>query len=103
MHLSAEVADSKAELKGFIIYLTPNANSEANASNFAKGPFVNIAVATLPTSDAAVKNYKVNLAPEVKNTVIVYKSKRVVAKFVNLKADKAGLAELSAAIEKAEQ
>jgi hypothetical protein len=42
-----------------------------------------------------------NLAPEVKNTVFVYRNKRVTAKFVNLKADEKGLAELTKAIEEA--
>lgn len=46
-----------------------------------------------------MQRYKVNLDPEVKNTIIVYRNKKVTAKFVNLKADEKGLSELKAALE----
>lgn len=101
--LSAEVKDSKSELKGFIINLTMCAGCEAKAEHMAKKTtFDNIAIAKLATTNEAVKNYKVNTAAEVKNTVFVYRNKKVVAKFVNLKADKEGIADLQAAIAKAE-
>jgi hypothetical protein len=52
----------------------------------------------LDPTNAGTKLYKVNAAPEVKNTVFVYVKKKVVAKFVNLEANEAGLAELNKAI-----
>ena len=67
----------------------------------AKAKFDNIAMAYLPTKDKAIQNYKVNVDAAVKNTVFVYRDRKVVAKFVNLKADKAGLSDLHAAIAKA--
>jgi protocatechuate 3,4-dioxygenase beta subunit len=101
--LSAEVADSKADLKAFIINLAPNESAEHSATKMATGAPANIGFAMLPSTDQAVKNYKVNTSNDVKNTVFVYRNKKVVAKFVNLKADKAGLGQLVAAIDRAEQ
>lgn len=104
--VSGSVAKSKADLKGFVINLTMCEKCEtkvdALATKAEKNKMDNIAVTKLSVSDEAIKNYKVNTDAEVKNTVFVYKNRKVVAKFVNLKADEKGLGELKAAIAKAE-
>jgi len=100
--LSAEVGASKVDLKAFVIKLSScDACVTSTKDLAAKGKFENIAMAYLPNKDTAVKNYKVNTDASVKNTVFVYRDRKVVAKFVNLKADKAGLGDLHAAIAKA--
>ena len=92
----------KSEFKGFLINLTYCGDCEDKAKKTVKNfKYDNIAFATLASNDGAVKRYKVNTSKEVTNTIFVYKDKKVVAKFVNLKADKYGLKKLNAAIEKA--
>ena len=94
--------NKKSEFKGFLINLTYCGDCVDKANKTVKNfKYDNIAFATLASNDGAVKRYKVNTAKEVKNTIFVYKDKKVVAKFVNLKADKYGLAKLNAAIAKA--
>lgn len=66
--------------------------AEKNSAN-------DIALAYLSKDNEAVSAYKVNLDAEIKNTVILYRNKKVTAKFVNLKSDEKGLAELKAAID----
>lgn len=98
-NLSALVDSSEAELKGFVINLTKCEACVDSAKEMGKSAKMkNIGIAYLPITDEAVKNYKVNTSADVKNTVFVYKNRKVVAKFVNLKADKEGLGELNAAI-----
>jgi len=98
--LSANVAANKAaELKGFMIMLTMCAGCEGKAAKFAENAKIdNLGIATLGFENEAVKNYKVSLDKEVKNTVFVYKNKKVAAKFVNLTDSKEDLAKLEAAI-----
>jgi protocatechuate 3,4-dioxygenase, beta subunit len=61
-----------------------------------------VALVTVPSASDAktAKLYKINPDASVENTVLVYANRKVVAKFVNLKGDKAGLAQLVAAMEK---
>lgn len=93
--------NKKAEFKGFLINLTFCDDCVDKAEKTAKHfKYDNISFATLASSDKAVKSYKINTSKEVTNTIFVYKNKKVVAKFVNLKADKYGLAKLEAAIAK---
>lgn len=102
--LNGEVADSKAEFKAFVINLVSTPDCEQAAKDMAaKLPYQNIAITILPADNSAVKNYKVNVSPEVKNTVFVYRNKKVVAKFVNFQATDKGVEELRAAIARAEQ
>ncbi len=92
-------AHKDKELKAFVVMLTMCQGCEAKAKSVGeKTEHKNIGIAYLPNNDAAVKNYKINVSSEVKNTVMVYKNKRVAATFVNLKADKEGLEKLHAAI-----
>jgi protocatechuate 3,4-dioxygenase beta subunit len=98
--LSANVeAHKAAELKGFMIMLTMCQACEGKAGKFAEAAKIeNLGIATLSTGDKAVQNYKVSTEKDVKNTVFVYKNKKVVAKFVNLTDSKDDLAKLEAAI-----
>ena len=92
----------ESEFKGFLINLTMCDGCVNKAKAMAKDTaYTNIGIATLSMEDKAVARYKVNTSNEVKNTVIVYKDKKVVSKFVNLKLDKYGLKKLNAAIKKA--
>ncbi|MDK3158862.1 hypothetical protein QPK87_20100 [Kamptonema cortianum] len=98
--LSARVANSKAELKGFVINLTRcDACVKATDTIAEMVKSKNIGIAHLSSQDEAVTNYKVSTEADVKNTVFVYKNRKVAAKFVNLKADAAGLKALNAAID----
>ena len=100
-NLSDQVASSKTELKAFMINLSScDACIDGTKTMAGKAGLKNIAMAYLPKTDEAVSAYKVNTESTVKNTVFVYKNKKVVAKFVNLKADKAGLKSLNDAIAK---
>ena len=98
--LSANVDTHKdVEFKGFLIMLTMCPDCEAKAAKFAEGAKIeNIGIATLATTNRAIKAYRVNTADEVKNTIIVYRNKRVTAKFVNLTDSKEDLDKLEAAI-----
>ena len=94
--------NKKSEFKGFLINLTFCDDCVDKAHRTAKNlKYDNIGFATLASKDGAVKRYKVNTSKEVTNTVFIYKDKKVVAKFVNLKLDKDGLKKLNAAIAKA--
>ncbi len=102
----AQVLDKKMaaddQFKGFVIFLTAD---EANvgrtlAADAKKANLERVSLATLAKTSEYVKNYKMSLAPEVKNTILVYKDKKVATKFVNLKADEQGLASLRAAVNK---
>jgi hypothetical protein len=101
--LNDSVKEMKAsELKAFVIFLVDKEKAgelEAMLPKLAERIGVyDIALATLPKDNNAVGNYKVNVSGDVKNTVFVYRDKKVVAKYVNLKADEKGLAALSGSI-----
>jgi hypothetical protein len=95
-------AKSDAEFKAFVMVLTDKPEETARAlKEVADGKgFKEVGLAYLKRSDQAVKNYKVSLSEEVKNTIFVYRNKQVSEKFVNLKADEKGLESLNASIAK---
>ena len=97
-----EKADKR--FRPFVIVVSEKDKLDATAKELTelteKAKIEEVGVAYLPSDSRAVKQYTVNLVPEVKNTVIVYRRKRVTDKFVNLKADEKGLASLSEAIGK---
>lgn len=99
---AAVKTNKKAEFKAFLIVLTEKEKSEKVSEKLqalAKANALNdIGIAYLDKENEAVKNYKVNCAADVKNTVFVYKNMKVQEKFVNLKADEKGLASLNEAI-----
>ncbi len=98
----SEAKYSKSEFQGFMIMLTRCDACVEKANVFSKeAKAAKIGIATLAVTDAAIKNYKVNLDKEMLNTIFVYKDKKVVEKFVNLTNSKEDIAKLEAAIAKA--
>ncbi len=97
---------TKPALKAFVVFVQPSDSETSDSKAFAKklsdvaesNHFENVALAYVPSGDAAVKGYRINLDTQVQNTVFVYKNRKVMAKFVNLKADDKGLANLNAAV-----
>lgn len=105
----AKVLNNRSEwqgqgLKSFVIFVSDPAKTAQTAkwieSIASKTGYSKVAMAYLPKNSEFVADYKINTSPEVKNTVFVYKNRTVQAKFVNLKADANGLAELNKAIDK---
>ncbi len=98
--LDKRVKSSKAELKAFVIVLdTGQGKSQAvKLTAAAKSPSVGIAY--IKYGEAGSDEYKINTSKEVKNTVFVYKNIRLVEKYVNFKADEAGMKKLAAAVDK---
>ena len=97
----AVLANKERELKAFFIFVNDKGKENETPLTImaTKAKAGDVALAYLPTADEAVDAYKVNLAPEVKNTVMLYRNRRVTGKLVNLKMDEAGKAELAKAIE----
>lgn len=99
--LDAKVAASKHEFKAFVVNLSMCSKCiDATKTMASKTKLKNVGITYIDKGSDAVEAYKINTASDVKNTVFVYKNRKVVAKFVNLKADKEGLKALNAAIEK---
>ncbi|MFI5385455.1 MAG: hypothetical protein ACHQ50_04965 [Fimbriimonadales bacterium] len=98
----AILVNKNARFMAFVIFVTDGGKliEPLLTSIEARTGAHNIALAYLGTKNYGVSDYKVNLAPEVKNTIMVYRDKRIVAKEVNLLADDKGLATLKADIAK---
>jgi hypothetical protein len=104
----AKVLDeaSKASAKGFRGFIVNVAfcdgcvsKLDKVAAKMAEAKIEGTALAYVRGTNEAINSYKINIVDsEVKNTVLVYSGKKVTAKFVNLKADEAGLAALKTAI-----
>ena len=96
------ISKKGAKLKTFVIFLTDPSKTKETAKMIegvaAKTQFNDVCMAYLPKNNEAVGAYKVSTDASVKNTVFVYRDRTVQSKFVNLKADKAGLGELQSAI-----
>lgn len=88
------------ELKAFFIFADDNGKAlSPKLTKLADETKAHdVALAYIGRDDYSVGAYKINLVPEMKNTVLLYRNKRVTNKFVNLKADEKGLAELKSAI-----
>jgi hypothetical protein len=101
---AAMAANKSSQLKTFVIVLVDKAQVNETKKTLEdiaeKNALDKVGLAYLEKSDEAVTDYKVNVAPEVKSTIFVYKDLTVKSKFVNLKTDKEGLGELNAAIGK---
>lgn len=102
---AAMKTNSKAEFKALMVFIGDGAKAEkAKADGLAlikKENLTGISMATISPKDEAVKNYKINVASDVKNTVFVYRNWKVQDKMVNLSANAEGLKELDGAIAKA--
>ncbi len=105
----AKVLNDRSQWKGtglkpFIIFVSDPAKTSQTAKWIAefssKTNINNVAMAYLPKNSEYVGDYKINTSAEVKNTIFVYKNRTVQEKFVNLKADATGIANLNKAIDK---
>jgi protocatechuate 3,4-dioxygenase beta subunit len=98
----SETKYAKSEFQGFMIMLTRCQACVDKANTFVgEAKTKGIGIATLDVNNEAVKNYKVNTAKEMTNTIFIYKDKKVVEKFVNWTNSKEDIAKLEAAIAKA--
>ncbi len=88
--LSTQVTSSKTDLKAFVIKVATCAMCEGKTNEWgaaaeAKG-LGNISIAHIAKADSALTNYKINAGADVKNTILLYKDRKIAAKFVNLDA-----------------
>lgn len=103
-HLSDAVkANTGFEFKAFVICMptatqTGKAFAETLQKLAAEKGIENVGIAYVERGNEAIGIYKMNTASEMKNTVIVYKNKRVTSKFVNLLFTDEGRKALSDAI-----
>jgi hypothetical protein len=97
-------ANADKKMKAFVIFINPDKQPKDAITKrlkelAAKEKVQNVALAFLPGPDnEAVQDYKINTDAQVKNTVFVYRNRKVDAKFVNFVADKQGLTDLNAAV-----
>lgn len=91
-----ELAHKEQRLKTFVIFVTDDSKAaEAQLTALAEKEKTNdICLAYIEPKNEAVEYYRVNLDPEVKNTVMMYRKKVVTAKQVNVVADEKGIASL---------
>ncbi len=102
----ATQANADKKMKAFLIFINPDkvagdAMTHRLTKLASETKVKNVVLAYLPGPDhPAVGEYQINTDPGVKNTVFVYRNRKVNTKFVNFVADKKGLEELNAAIKK---
>lgn len=105
--VNEEVTKSTKKLKGFVLHVTKDKAAKAAAKTAAQhaeaAGLVNVAVATVEPTNEAIANYKINLKPEVRNTVIVYRKMKIVATMVNLKSTPEDLGKLRQALATAQK
>jgi hypothetical protein len=96
----AMVANKNKKLKIFAIFLDGSKEKMepmlTKLAEKAKAP--DMSLTYISPKDDAIKAYKINLDPEVKNTVLLYRDRTVTANIVNLVADEKGLDALSKSI-----
>jgi hypothetical protein len=97
----AMAGQKEKQLKAFFIFVDDSgaAISPMLTRLAEKTKAQDVCLAYLSPKDAAVKAYKVNLDPGVKNTVMLYRKRRITSKFVNWTANEKNDADLSSAIE----
>lgn len=100
--VNEEVTKSAKNLKGFVLHVTKDKAAKAAAKTAAQNAeaagLVNVAVATVEPTNEAIANYKINLKPEIRNTIIVYRKMKIVATMVNLKRTPEDLGRLRQAL-----
>lgn len=88
--------------RAFVVFLIDPKDAAETSKTLTtvaeKNKLDKVAFLWLDKSSRSVSTYKVNTSSEVKNTVLVYKDRRVTQKFVNLHSTKDGLGDLQAAI-----
>lgn len=97
-------ANKAKDMKAFVVFLNTSGKSDKAVSQeltkMAEGLGIKeIAFAYLPAAEKGpIQAYAINTDSAVKNTIFVYRNRKVAAKFVNLKADSNGLTSLNKAI-----
>lgn len=94
-------AGRNKDLKAFVVVLTDDANRTATSRLIqdinARTNANHVHMAHLSRNDRGVRAYNINTTRDVKNTVILYKNRRVTDTFVNLNGE-AGVRNLQAAL-----
>jgi protocatechuate 3,4-dioxygenase beta subunit len=111
----ASVLEAEIEKKGFsrirvfLMYMNPEHKTEAEVEEllgaFAKKYRLNKVAVThipAPADEETAGLYSINPNKEVRNTVIVYKSRSVFNKVINFNTDEASVQKLVTSVEKAE-
>jgi len=94
-------AHKGSEFKAMVVFVSNDAAKLAPAlKEAAKNGAPDVAMSVISPKDEAVEAYKINLASDIKNTVIVYKNWKVDQTMVNFKANEKGIAALNGAIAK---
>lgn len=100
----AQVTYKDSEFKSLIVFIVPadkQAEFGAKLKETAKADSLkHVSMAMVAPDHKAIESYKINMAGDVKNTVVLYKNWEVVTNIVNLKGDKAGLATLDKEVAK---
>jgi len=103
--LEAKTAANPAGLKAFVVEVIDKSatkTTEKQLKGLAKSAAAkHVALTYVAKDNSAVSDYEINLGTQVKNTVFVYRNRKVIAKWVNLTADAKGTAALDAAVTKA--
>ena len=91
-----------SNFRAFIVFLIDPKDAAQTSKTLAtiaqQNKLDKVAFTWLDKSSRSVSTYKVNTSSDVKNTVFVYKDRKVTQKFVNLHSTKEGLGDLQAAI-----
>ena len=98
MQLLQEEVDGHPGLRAFVVYI--GGDSKEIGQVAASHHIERIGVMQVPVDDAALQGYQLRAVDSLRNVVFVYKKKKVMKKFVNLKLDAAGAKSLRAALER---
>jgi protocatechuate 3,4-dioxygenase beta subunit len=88
------------QFKAYFVFVEKSgkAPTERLTSLASSNGLKNVSLTWVPSKEPAVKDYKIDLSPATKNTVLVYEKRKVTANFVNLTGDANALAKLDRAI-----
>lgn len=109
--LEAEIeAKGFRQLRAFVVYMNPDEKKkeelESFLSSFAEDAglkLVAVAYVPNPTDSKTSGLYTINPSRDVKNTVIVYRNRKTIAKYINLKATEENLTSLINSVEKSDK
>lgn len=93
---------ARRQFRGYLVVISDAANMDRNRqmlNNIAREHNLQrVGLALLDRSSDTIEDYRLNLSPNVRNTVFVYHRWEVKAKFVNLDGNRAGTNRLMATI-----
>ena len=99
----AVIAHKSEQLRAFVIFVTTDSKkAQVDLAAIADKVKANdVGLAYIEPTNEAVSDYKINLDASVKNTVMMYRHKKITSKQVNLVADEKGLADIQAGVKEA--